>query len=91
MTAAANWVTGSGLRYPRAYRPNRAGRQCWANFATEAWKSPEEPPEKLSLYYCTVAGIKGNLVRCRLFKVRSFYLVKGLFLRVRSIWRLFAI
>jgi hypothetical protein len=51
MTAAANWVTGSGLRYPRAYRPNRAGRQCWANFAIEAWKSPEEPPEKLCLYY----------------------------------------
>ena len=62
MTAATNWVTGSGLRYPLAYRPNRAGRQCWANFAKEAWKSPEEPPEKLSLSYCTVADIKENTV-----------------------------
>ena len=51
MTATANWVTGSGLRYPRAYRPNKASRQCWVNFATEAWKSPELPPETLSFYY----------------------------------------
>lgn len=60
MTAAANWVTGSGLRYPRAYRPNRASRQCWANFAIEAWKSPEEPPEKLSSFYCKIDRIALN-------------------------------
>ena len=83
MTAAANWVTGSGLRYPRAYRPNRAGRQCWANFAIEAWKSPDEPPEKLCLYYSNPKSFVNFLLPDREFGegwggVKNLRLLQGL-------------
>ncbi len=65
MTAAVNLVAGSGLRYPRAYRPNKVGRQCWANFATEAWKSPEEPPETVSSYSKTPLQIDAKAQSAR--------------------------
>ncbi len=66
MTSATDLVAGFGLRYPRAYRPNRAGRQCWVNFAIGAWKSPEEPPETVDLYdklYQSWHTILPNLIR----------------------------